>query len=57
MDSRWSVWLIPSIQDIKKYKQLIRLYSKKYSFSLFDPHVTLFGRIDIEPGSTFSLFE
>ena len=57
MDSRWSVWLIPSIQEIKKYKQLIKLYSEKYSFSLFDPHVTLFGRIDIEPGSTFSFFE
>ncbi|GIS54913.1 hypothetical protein Ct9H90mP29_19550 [bacterium] len=41
----------------KKYKQLIRLYSKKYSFSFFDPHVTLFGGVDIEPGSTFSFFE
>ena len=34
MDSRWSFWLIPSIQEIKKYNQLINLYSKKYSFSL-----------------------
>jgi hypothetical protein len=57
MDSRWSVWLVPSIQGIKKYKLLIILYSKQYSFALFDPLVTLFGWIDIAPGTTFSFFE
>ena len=57
MDRRWSVWLMPSRQEIIKYKRLIALNSKKYGFPIFDPHVTLFGRLDIDPETTFSFFE
>ena len=57
MDRRWSVWLMPSRQEIIKYKRLIGLNSKKYGFPIFDPHVTLFGRLDIDPETTFSFFE
>ena len=57
MDRRWSVWLIPSRKDRSKYEQIIGLYSKKYLFPKFRSHLTLFGRVDIEPELTFPFFD
>ena len=57
MDHRWSVWLMPSKENKPKYEQIINVYSRIYSFPKFSPHITLFGRIDIDPRSTFQFFE
>ena len=57
MDHRWSVWLMPSKENRPKYVQIINVYSRTYSFPKFSPHITLFGRIDIDPRSTYQFFE
>ena len=55
-DILWSTWLMPSKTDARKYKTMILEYSKRYSSEEFDPHVTLFGRLTIDPVSIFSFF-
>ena len=53
----WSTWLMPCKTDVRKYKTLISDYSDRYSAEKFEPHVTLFGRLSIDPLSTFSFFK
>ena len=57
MDIRWSVWLEPCSADTVRYRKLISKCCEKFSSPVFDPHVTLFGRVGIEPESTFSFFD
>ena len=57
MDNRWSVWLEPCRTDTVRYRKLISECCDKFSSPVFDPHITLFGRVGIEPESTFSFFE
>ena len=57
MDNRWSVWLEPCRTDTVRYRKLISEYCEKFSSPVFNPHITLFGRVGIEPESTFSFFE
>ena len=57
MDIRWSVWLEPCSADTVRYRKLISECCEKFSSPVFDPHMTLFGRVGIEPESTFSFFE
>lgn len=52
----WSVWLLPGIKDKKECKGYIKLYSGLYNTPLFDPHVTLFGRLNIDPEPTYAFF-
>ena len=56
MDHCWSVWLLPETKDMETFRAYIETYSRLYATNLFDPHVTLFGRLDIDPESTFSFF-
>ena len=56
MVNPWSVWLIPCAKDIVKYQALIKDCCSRSSAPNFMPHLTLFGRLDIEPGSTFHFF-
>ena len=56
-ERRWSTWLIPDHRYRSQYKSIISEYSKKYSTKAFDPHVTLFGRLSIDPKSTFNFFQ
>ena len=56
MEHCWSVWLLPETKDMETCRAYIEIYSKLYTSNLFDPHVTLFGRLDIDPESTFSFF-
>ena len=55
-ERRWSTWLIPDHRYRHQYKSIISEYSKKYLTKRFDPHVTLFGRLSIDPKSTFNFF-
>ncbi len=57
MDHCWSVWLLPETKDKETFSVYIKIYSKLYTSKLFDSHVTLFGRLNIDPESTFSFFD
>ena len=57
MDHCWSVWLLPETKDKKTFRDYIKIYSSLYTSNVFDPHLTLFGRLDIDPESTFSFFD
>ena len=57
MDIRWSVWLEPCSADTVRYRKLISECCEKFASPVFEPHITLFGRVGIEPESTFSFFE
>lgn len=45
----WSIWLNPCQKDRIKYHRIIYRNCKLYSNPIFEPHVTLFGRVDIAP--------
>ena len=53
----WSVWLIPCVKDMVKYQALIRDCCRRSSVPYFTPHLTLFGRLNINPESTFQFFD
>ena len=57
MSSRWSVWLLPNQKDRMRIKCFIEFYNSVYKTLFFDPHVTLFGRLDINPKLFFSFFD
>ena len=57
MERCWSVWLMPDNEGRDKYRNLIRFFSSKYNSPIFQPHVTLYGGLDIDPQSTFSFFK
>ncbi len=54
---KWSVWLEPSIKYNEDYKKMINYFNMSQSTQLFEPHLTLFGRIRDKPESHFSFFE
>jgi len=56
MSYNWSVWLLPKSKDNKKFKEHIRFYSKLYGTDRFLPHVTLFGRMNVNPELFYSFF-
>ena len=49
MAYNWSVWLLPKAKDNKIFTEYIRFYSKLYDTDRFLPHVTLFGRMNVNP--------
>ncbi len=57
MNHPWSVWLEPCEKDKIQLQPLISKYCGQYNSPFFDPHITLFGRVEINPSSTFSVFE
>ena len=56
MGYNWSVWLLPKVKDHKLLTDYISLYSRLYGSDLFCPHVTLFGRMNINPKQYYSFF-
>ena len=56
MGYNWSVWLLPKAKDNKIFTEYIRFYSKLYGTDRFLPHVTLFGRINVNPELFYSFF-
>ena len=56
MSYNWSVWLLPIAKDKKILTEYITMYSKLYGSDRFSPHVTLFGRMKVNPKSFYSFF-
>ncbi len=56
MDYNWSVWLLPKAKDNKIFADYITYFSKLYGSDWFLPHVTLFGRINLNPNLFYSFF-
>tara|TARA_B100000579_G_C22779306_1_gene828393 strand:- start:282 stop:791 length:510 start_codon:yes stop_codon:yes gene_type:complete len=57
MSFLWSVWLLPDEKGKIEYKRSIDLYASLYNTYSFDPHITLFGRLIIDPNLFFSFFD
>ena len=57
MTQPWSLWLLPDARDNVKYKNIIKNISLETGLSYFEPHLTLFGRINANPEPFFELFK
>ena len=57
MSKTWSVWLLPKGADKIHLSDYINSYSNFYDSKKFDPHLTLFGRIDLNPEPFFPFFD
>ena len=57
MNHPWSIWLLPDREDLIKYKKLIDRFSLENGSIPFTPHVTLFGRVTIDPEPFFDFIE
>jgi len=56
MGYNWSVWLLPEAKDNKIFEEYITFYSTLYGSDRFSPHVTLFGRMNVNPKIFYSFF-
>ena len=56
MGYNWSVWLLPKSKDNIIFTEYIRFYSNLYGTDRFLPHVTLFGRMNVNPKLFYSFF-
>ena len=54
MDNRWSIWLCPDPSEQSSIQQLVNECCYRFKSSPFASHVTLFGRVDADPETTFS---
>mgnify|MGYP001221043209 CR=1 FL=1 len=57
MTQPWSLWLLPDARGNAKYKNIIKNISLEWGLSYFEPHLTLFGRINANPEQFFEYFE
>ena len=57
MTQPWSLWLLPDARDNVKYKNIIKNISLETGLSYFEPHLTLFGRINANPEPFFEFFK
>ena len=53
----WSLWLLPDHKENGKYARIIKKLSHKTGLPSFEPHLTLFGRINANPEPLFDLFK
>ena len=51
------MWLLPDARDNVKYKSIIKSISLETGLSYFEPHLTLFGRINANPEPFFEFFK
>jgi len=56
MSKIWSVWLLPKGADKIYLSDYINIYSNLYDSKRFYPHLTLFGRVDLNPELFFPFF-
>ena len=54
MDNRWSIWLCPDRSEQSSIQQLVNECCYRFKSSPFVSHITLFGRVDADPETTFS---
>ena len=56
MTQPWSLWLMPDARDNRKYKRIIKKLSRRTGSPSFEPHLTLFGRVNVNPELLFEFF-
>ena len=54
MNNQWSIWLCPDPSEQSSIQQLVNECCYRFKSSPFASHVTLFGRVDADPETTFS---
>ena len=54
MDNQWSIWLCPDPSDQSSIQQLVDECCYRFKSSPFASHITLFGRVDADPETSFS---
>ena len=57
MTQPWSLWLLPDARDNVKYKSIMKNMSLKTGLTSFEPHLTLFGRINANPEPLFEFYK
>ena len=54
MGQPWSVWLLPDKTDGTNLQTLVEGCCARFGSHSYDPHVTLFGRVNADSKTTFS---
>ena len=57
MTQPWSLWLLPGNRENGKYARIIKKLNLRNGLPSFDPHLTLFGRINANPEPFFEFFK
>ena len=57
MTQPWSLWLLPDNRENGKYTRIIKKLSHRTGLPSFEPHLTLFGRINANPEPFFEFFK
>ena len=57
MTQPWSLWLLPGNRENGKYARIIKKLNLRNGLPSFDPHLTLFGRINANPEPLFDFFK
>ena len=57
MTQPWSLWLLPDNRENGKYTRIIKKISHRTGLPSFEPHLTLFGRINANPEPLFDFFK
>jgi len=54
MGNQWSIWLCPDPSDQSSIQQLVNECCYRFKSFPFASHITLFGRVNADPETTFS---
>ena len=57
MTQPWSLWLLPDNRENAKYARIIEKLSLRTGLPSFEPHLTLFGKINANPEPLFDFFK
>lgn len=57
MTQPWSLWLLPDNRENGKYARIIKKMSLRTGLPSFEPHLTLFGKINANPEPSFEFFK
>jgi hypothetical protein len=57
MGNQWSIWLCPDPSDQSSIQQLVDECCYRFKSPSFASHITLFGKVDVDPVTTFSFLE
>ena len=57
MTQPWSLWLLPENRENGKYARIIKKLSLRTGLPFFEPHLTLFGRINANPEPLFEFYK
>ena len=54
MGNQWSIWLCPDPSDQSSIQQLVDECCYRFKSPSFASHITLFGKVDVDPETIFS---